>query len=70
MGVPRWFDATRAEHKGREHWLEQASLAEQYARSRPTSDIDGFIDSLRDAEAFRQLAALADRPTSGDTHGN
>ncbi|HEY8354445.1 MAG TPA: hypothetical protein VIK69_05460 [Methylophilaceae bacterium] len=45
--------------KSREHWLEQAELAWDYALRRPASDLDGFFASLRDREEFLRLAASA-----------
>lgn len=42
-----------------EHWLEQARLAEKYAHTRPASDLNGFIDAMKDAQEFRRRAALS-----------
>lgn len=37
--------------------LEQASLAEAYAKARPASDIRGYVEAMIDAHNFRAVAA-------------
>jgi hypothetical protein len=47
----------------RSQLLEQARIAEQYARSRPAPDIRGYVEAMFDARHFRALAeAKFDNP--------